>query len=530
MRYGWGIGLGILLLALPAAMYPAAAGTGGGNILIVVADDLGMDILSCFGEGADPYPPTPNICALARDGVRFRNTWAFTVCSPSRAALLTGRYPHTTGIGSNIAALSNTLPFGEVTLPETLALLSPTYETAAIGKWHLGNCLNGDRDSPGLAGFPHFAGAERNLSDYFDWLKTTNGVKTPCSPGSPGCPSSSYATTVNVDDALDWIEARAGPWFLFLAFNAPHEPFQAPPDGLHSYHGVIRDNLPVAEGEICIFGHDRPCYLATVEAMDREIGRLLSSMDPAMRDQTTVIFVGDNGTPGRVTAPPFQPDHAKTTLYEGGINVPMIIAGPAVVNPGREARHLVSTVDLFPTVLELAGVVDPGPSPGGQRRDGVSLMPILQDPLSGQVRSWVFSEAFGADIADARAIRGNRFKLLERQGAEEFYDLELDPFEQDDLLQLPELDALQQMNLDRLRSSLDGLFEVAPCRQESYCTDCAACSASSDCSLKPTNSSVCRQATGALLQCAPGLELYLERCRCSGTTGCDATDAHYLCL
>src|SRR5262249_14983720 len=172
-----------------------------------------------------------------------------------------------------------------------------------------------------------------------------------------------YATTEQVDDAIARIQAMPEPWFLYLAFNAPHQPFHAPPPNLHTYH---------------LFGNpdDTPDlhFHAAIQAMDTEIGRLLSTLSPAKRERTTIVFLGDNGTPNEAITPPFEPGKAKGTLYEGGVHVPLIVQGRGVRAPGRESDVLVNSVDLFPTVLALLGIDATTAVADGRPLDGVSML------------------------------------------------------------------------------------------------------------------------------------------------------------
>ena len=135
------------------------------------------------------------------------------------------------------------------------------------------------------------------------------------------------------------------PWVLYLAFNAPHQPFHAPPQSLHTYHLYGAPNATPSQH-----------YRAAVQAMDTEIGRLLASLSPTTRARTTIIFTADNGSPNEAVTAPFEPGKAKGTLFEGGINVPLIVSGPGVRQPGRECAHLINSVDVYPTVIESAGL------------------------------------------------------------------------------------------------------------------------------------------------------------------------------
>jgi arylsulfatase A-like enzyme len=235
-----------------------------------------------------------------------------------------------------------------------------------------------------------------------------------------------------VDEALAFIaecgaEPTPRPWFLWVAFNAPHKPYHVPPAHLHS------QTLPP-------LGSDDPAYMrALTESMDTEIGRLLAGMDPAVRADTLVIFVGDNGTAASATTAPFPASHAKGTIFEGGLNVPLIVAGRRGAPRGAECARLVHTADLFATVAELAGI-DARAALPGVTLDAQSVLSLVDDPSSPPVHQHVYAESFqpiglppppGAHV---RAIRDGRFKLIRRPTGEEFYDLLTDPLEDHELL------------------------------------------------------------------------------------------------
>lgn len=421
----------VLALALtPAATASSAAAPG--NILVLLADDLGVDMVGAYAEGSD-LPPTPVIDSLARQGVLFRNVWSNPVCSPTRATLVTGRYSFRTTVGGVIISGVAGLPLDEWTLPELLDSRPDLgYSHAWIGKWHLGDVSTGGLMSTNMAGFSHYAGPQNGIHPvqgvpsqlaYYEWSKVTNGELTT---------STTYNTIETVDDALSWISSTTGPWVCFVAFCAPHTPFHEPPAELHTIE------LP----ELCQHDAPRPYFKATVQALDTEIGRLLDGLGD-QRDDTTIVFLGDNGTAGQVSVAPFAQDHAKGTLFEGGVNVPLIVAGPTVASPGSECGALVNTTDLFATVAELAGVDLADDMPDDITLDSVSLTPYLADPELSPLRSHVFAEWFrlnGKSVAETRrAIRDERHKLIRVQidgknDMQHLYDLSSDPFEQDDLL------------------------------------------------------------------------------------------------
>ncbi len=351
------------------------------NVLILVADDLGVDMLRSYRAGSDA-PPTPNLDRLAANGVLFRHVWAQPTCSPTRATLQTGRYAFRTTIGQviNPSTGGPALPTAELTLPEMLDLgTGGRYAHAAIGKWHLGTSQVGGTLAPNLAGYAHYAGSiEGQIPSYGSWTKVVDGQSSYVTR---------YATSENVDDALAWIGQQAGPWLCYVAFQAPHAPFHRPPPALHTRvlpPGEPRSSCTDPDGN-----DPRPYVAAMIEALDTEIGRLLAGIPPVVRARTTVIFLGDNGS---VHCLDTSSTGAKGTLYEGGIRVPFIVAGSRVVRPGV-CRALVNTTDVFATVAEIAGVDLPQVFPGVQL-DSVSLVPYLRQPELPSIRRRVHAQSF----------------------------------------------------------------------------------------------------------------------------------------
>jgi len=447
-----GLVVAVLLAALPRA--PAAQGAPGAgpppNVLLIIADDLGTDRVGAYGEHPDPGH-TPVIDAIAAHGVLFRNAWSNPTCGPSRATLLTGRYARHTGFGHGSAYATEATELGldEPMLPKALPA---GYRTAAVGKWHLASAHLSGLLHPNLCGFEHFRGSMESppglVGDgYWQWERVVDGVAAPCT---------TYATTRDVDDALELIASFGNaPWFVWLAFHAPHAPYHAPPPALHSFvlPADVAANIPIH-------------YQAMVEAMDTEIGRLLLGIDPAVRARTVVIVLGDNGTPAEATTAPFLPEHAKGTVYEGGVNVPLIVAGPGVVQ-GAECGALVDTTDLFATIAELTG------STGAPPQDSVSFASCLSHPAMPGPRQTVYAELFmpngsGPYVNRQRAVRDARFKLIELYTkttipvATHLFDLAADPFELHDLLAGP-LGSAQQTAFDALSAQL---AEVWPPWQE----------------------------------------------------------------
>ncbi|MCA9492334.1 MAG: sulfatase-like hydrolase/transferase [Myxococcales bacterium] len=399
------------LPALAADVPPAPRPT---NVLVVVLDDVGTDKVSSYAEVPNA-PATPRIDALGRQGVRFRNAYAYPVCSPTRAAILTGRYARRDGMGAIVRWQGKwELPLSEVLLPELLDASGTDWSTAAIGKWHLsGPNTPNAYDHPNRQGFDHFAGSLHNLyfgeddetegkvpgMDYFHWEKVEDGSRREVE---------TYATATTTNDALERLTTMREPWFLYVAYNAAHSPFHVPPGS------VVGDGAPIPQR-----------YGAMMEDLDREVGRLVDGLPADQRARTLIVVVGDNGTPGQAVLEPRDSRKAKGTLYEGGTNVPLIVAGPGVFGGGT-TDALVHVVDLLPTVAEWVGV---DPKRTGRPLDGVSFAPVLRDPTSAGARTTVYTERFGPAGPppyrnESFAIRDDRYKLMVGKGeGERFFDL-----------------------------------------------------------------------------------------------------------
>jgi arylsulfatase A-like enzyme len=430
-----------LLLTLLVCLFSTPVGARD-NFLILIGDDLGVDGIGVYsrddlydhpGEGATPGP-TPNIDQLALEGILFRNAYAMPICTATRAATLTGRHGFRTEIGS----LGAVLDLAETTLPEMLAA---SHSNAALGKWHLGGQ---DVDHPIDSGFDYYAGGlGGGVGDYESWNKTRNSMST---TGSTQSGFTTYATTDAVNEAIAKIaEFGEEPWFVWVAFNAPHSPFHVPPDTLTTID--VNDSSSNALK-----------YDAAVEAMDTEIGRLLASIPASILADTTIVFIGDNGTPNGVVEAPFISGRAKGRVYEGGINVPFIVKGPRIdpADEGSESLALVTVTDLFASVAEIASV-------SAAAEDSVSIVPYLEDPSLGTLRSCAYSEQFspngsGPYTNERRAARDERYKLIWRDGVyEEFFDLDPaeDPFEQNNLLPVSNLSTEELAAYDALEAAME---------------------------------------------------------------------------
>lgn len=362
------------------------------NILLIIADDVGVDRVAAYGE--HPHPGrTPSIDGLARRGVLFRNVWSNPWCSATRATILTGRYSFRTGVGDIVTRdrVGPGLGTSERTLPKALP---EQYRTAFFGKWHLA----GQQDGPAHpleCGFDVFAGTMKNISDYRRWTKIVDGEPQT---------STVYATTDSSNDAIRCIAETQEPWFVVLSYNAAHKPFHMPPAELHTFD----DEIEQAEQEPEVVE-----MKAATEALDTELGRVLESVD---WETTYVLFVSDNGTHSMATTRPFRTRFAKGTLGQGGIRVPLIIAGPGVRS--GESAALVNTTDLYATILGIAAT----PS---SAEDSIDLGVFLHDPSAPTVRRFQFSEFFfpngiGAKKRASRAVSDGRFKLVHNLPADEW--------------------------------------------------------------------------------------------------------------
>ncbi len=396
------------------------------NVILIIADDLGTDYCGFYEDHGDTAN-LPHLNSLLDDGIRFQNAMSNPVCSATRAGILTGRYSFRTGVGYIVGSTSGSgqLDVNEKTIPELLKVYNPQIATGLVGKWHLHNPTPpANLQNPNLMGFEHFEGPFIGaIPDYYNWLKYTNGVAS----NITNC-----ATSENVNNAVDWIKNQNGnPFFLWLAFNAPHSPYHLPPAGMYS-------DTTLTGTPQHINANPKKYFKASLEALDYEIGRLFDSLQAINQlDSTDFIFVGDNGNSIQ-TAQTANPFRAKGTNYQYGVHVPLIISGPSVVDGGRVSDALVNTQDLFSTILELYGdTLWPSQIPVNKPVDSESLLPIIKNQ-SSQIRSWSFTENFKTipDSTDGKAMRNMEYKLLhfDADGHQEFYHLSADSLELNNLL------------------------------------------------------------------------------------------------
>jgi arylsulfatase A-like enzyme len=394
----------------PVATSPAVVTTSTQtNILLIIADDMGLDSSNQYSYSQDK-PRTPTLDSLASSGIVFENLWATPSCTTTRGSLITGLHGVHSGV-SFVPAIMNT---SSNTLHRYLRTntASAGYQTAVIGKWHLGGA-NPSASHVTDSGIDYYAGNITGvLPDYYSWPLIQGGKTTT---------STTYHTTKVTDLAIDWVAGQSKPWLLWLAYSAPHEPFHLPPSNLHSRTTLTGITTDIA-------ARKREYYLAAIEAMDTEIGRLLSAMTAQTRANTVIMFIGDNGTPTQVVdANVYSAAKVKNTLYEGGIRVPMIVSGKGVGRSNVRESALVNTVDFYGTIANLAG------NPVTQLYDGYSFASLLQ-PSGTAARQYNYSE-FQSTAVSGWTVRNAQYKLLQNSsGTQELYDLTKDIKEQNNLL------------------------------------------------------------------------------------------------
>ncbi|MDO5975994.1 sulfatase-like hydrolase/transferase [Flavivirga jejuensis] len=378
------------------------------NILLIIADDMGLDATPSYDIG-NTKPNMPNLQSLIDTGVRFNNLWSNPTCTPTRAGILTGKYGYNTGV----TQVGDELSTSETSLQAYLdSNTNSAYSHAVVGKWHLSNNAN----HPNNMGINYYAGTlGGGVPSYTNWSLNINGTTTT---------STEYITTKLTDLAIDWVNDQTKPWFLWLAYNAPHTPFHLPPDDLHS-QGVL------ASDQTSIDANPLPYYLAAIEALDTEMGRLISAMSQEEKDNTIIIFIGDNGTPNQV-AQEYVSMRTKGTVYQGGVNVPMIISGKGVTRINATEDALINTTDLFATIANIAGVDIT------EINDSQSFKTLLSGSGTA-TRDYTYTE-IGKTSGSDYTIRNATHKYISfYDGSEAFYDLSSNPLEAPNLLNANQL-------------------------------------------------------------------------------------------
>lgn len=403
------------------------------NVLVILVDDLGYGDLSCYGA---TDLKSPNIDRLVASGMRIDPFYAnCPVCSPTRASLLSGRYPDLVGvpgvIRTNIRDNWGHLSPQAVLLPALLRRAD--YHTALVGKWHLGLS---SPDRPNERGFDHFHGFHGDMmDDYYDHRR--HGINYMRLNDTQIDPEG-HATDLFTQWAIDYLRQRVGngarqsretqgrdalatqPFFLYLAYNAPHTPIQPPPEWVEK----VKQREPGISDR-------RAKLVALIEHMDAGIGKVMEALkETGLSDNTLVIFTSDNGGQLDVGARNGSLRAGKGDLYEGGIRAPMCAVWPGRIEPGSRSDRAALTMDIFPTVCEAAGV------PFDHEIDGVSFLPTLlgkQQPADQRTLFWVRRE--GGPRYGGRAYYAARegdFKLVQNSPFEplKLYNLAQDPKEE----------------------------------------------------------------------------------------------------
>lgn len=458
-------------LLLAVLLLPGVA--SGTNYLVIVADDLGTDKVGAWRHDydalttdgafdeteADWLPATPNLDRLAAGGLRFTRAWASPVCSPTRATLQTGQHPFRNDVGW---ALTNTNEGPDWTSVSMLGdrFRAAGYNTALFGKWHLGlTGVNGTTDwttpgtyaddsPPTIAGYQRFwGGVWGDVDDYWDWTRIADSL---IANQSVVAQETGYVDAMVTDQAVDWINTRTMPWLAMVTYYAPHT------DSSRVYHYGEVDPSCVQTPELldCVTAGDcadeeRATYQALTECLDTHIGDLLDGIDPDLLDDTLVVFLGDNGTPGEVAEWDFYAhDRGKTTPYETGVHVPLSITdgqawagdttSDVLTSPGRIVALNAGVVDLLPTLVGHAT----GSAPTGL--DGTSLVPCFTntDSHCGRgTRTFGYTEAYYVldsgqlDTGRAAVRYGDEYKLVieynntSRCLDDTLYRTSTDPFE-----------------------------------------------------------------------------------------------------
>jgi len=457
------IGLGTAALAIPGCSIKAKSAKP--NFVFFLIDDLGWNDVGCYGS---TFYETPNIDRLAKEGMRFTDAYAACpVCSPTRASILTGKYPARLNITDWIPGSDpknrkllgtkdhHQLPLEEITIAEVLK--NAGYATGFFGKWHLGD--NGY--FPENQGFAinkggHWAGAP---ASYFYPYK--NKRKRWDVPGLQGGEDGEYLTDRLTDESIQFIESNKNNQFLlYLSHYAVHTPIQSKPELTEKYRQKS-EQIPENENPDYVQEResqskqkqDNAAYAGMVQSVDESVGNILDILEELqLSNNTVVIFMSDNG--GLSTLPKKRKSPTsvvplragKGWLYEGGIREPMIIKWPGVIQPGSECDVPVTSTDFYPTMLEMAEL----PSMPEQHTDGLSLVPLLkkEKDFTREALYWHYPHYHGSGNKPSAAIRAGDYKLIEwfEDGSIELYNLKVDISERKNLVEKNQEKALELKN------------------------------------------------------------------------------------
>lgn len=451
----------VALAILFLAPIPLIAAEQPPNVVLIVADDLGAMDLGCYGS---KFHRTPHLDKLAADGMRLTQSYsACPVCSPSRAAIVTGQYPQRFQLTDWLPGrsdrsdqrlkrpmLRNHLPLEAVTIAD---LLKPAgYVCASIGKWHLG----GEGFGPTKQGFDlNIAGdAAGSPQSYFAPFRRPNSKAM---PGLDNAPDGEYLPDRLTTEAEKFLTAnRERPFFLYLPHFTPHTPLKAKEDLVKKYPAAAP-----FKGQ-----QNNPIYAAMLESLDESVGRIVAKLDELkLSDRTIVIFTSDNGglattegpnTPATSNAPLRE---GKGWLYEGGIRVPLLVKWPGRVKGSSTSDVPVCGIDLWPTIRDACGIE----STESMKTDGVSLLPLLQQSgsIARDALFWHYPHYANQGGKPGAAIRAGEWKLIEfyEEGRRELFQVARDVSESRNLAE-QEPDRVRELSarLDAWRKSVGALM------------------------------------------------------------------------
>ena len=427
------------LLASGAELFAAPAKRP--NLVILVADDLGWNDVGYHGSDIR----TPAIDRLAKSGRQLDRFYVCPICSPTRAGLLTGRYPHRFGLRNTVIPPWRKfgLDLSEQTLPDVFAKAGYK-RRACIGKWHLGHYKRAYH--PIERGFTHFYGHYNGAIDYFTHLR--EGERDWHRNFEPSA-DAGYSTELLGDEAVRFIKGspEGEPFLLYLPFNAPHGPLQAQRKHLDEYgydekagtfkkKGAVKDGYG-AEGQ---GNRKRQTFAAMVTAMDTQIGRILDTLDSeGLAENSIVLFFSDNGATLKIGGSNRPLPGAKHSVHEGGVRVPAVIRWPAGLHGSRKFDTLMGYIDVLPTLLGLAGREKPG---GGKPLDGIDLSGVLRGKTKAPDRTFYLGQ---------KAVISQQWKLIEGK----LYRIDADPTERKDV------SAANPAVLSRLEKQLNAFEKLA---------------------------------------------------------------------
>lgn len=485
LRYGawWGRRAALFVLLLLTTVSPTRSGEPSAptvrNVVLILSDDHRYDFMS-FHRGAPPFLETPNLDRMAREGAHLANAFVTTsLCSPSRASILTGQYMHRHRVVDN----QRPVPEGTRFFPEFLQQAG--VRTAFIGKWHMGH--DSDAVQPGFDYWASF----RGQGDYFDQELNINGEHRRFQ---------GYNADTLSDLACDWLKTRSGnnePFFLYLSYKTPHYPFTPAPrhqgryaaapvpypdtmarternyrtqprwvaERRYSIHGVDHmetgpyDNDPVPDFEAFYRG-----YCEAVHSLDENIGRVLQTLDETgLARESLVLYLGDNGF--------HLGEHGfydKRDAFETSMRVPMLVWAPGWIPSGTRIDSMVLNLDLAPTIMDVFGVLPDSP----RRFDGASFLPLLLGKDIPWRDHFVYEYQWEWNFPATPtqfALRTDRFKYVYYQGVwdiDSFYDLETDPAERWNLISVPayqaQIQALRGQLFQELEARQGLLLPVRP--------------------------------------------------------------------